>query len=91
MRIDAIDIEEHILDKIETKHAVTFEECEEVCRSPRPHIRRVRDRILQVFRRTDAGRYLIVLVAQRFAVCWVISARDMNASERRLYERQTGR
>ena len=39
MRIDAIDIKERILDKIETKRTgSTFEECEEV-RDPPPRAR----------------------------------------------------
>lgn len=47
MRIDAIDIEVPILDKIESKHGVTFEECEEAALSPHRRIRPRDARALQ--------------------------------------------
>jgi hypothetical protein len=92
MRIDAIDIEEHILDKIETKHGVTFEECEEVVFSRARRVRRSKRELFKVFGPTSAGRYLLVLVASSdLSYWWVVTARDMTRSERRHYDRSIGR
>ena len=88
MRIDAIRIEPHILEKIEAKHGVLFEEVEEACFSHHKHIRRVRRDVVLVLGRSAHGRHLAVLLARGAKEFWVVSARDMNLSERRLYGRQ---
>jgi hypothetical protein len=44
--------------------------------------------LFQVLGRTASGRYLAVLLAPGANEFWVVSARDMNLSERRLYGRQ---
>ena len=41
--IESLEIDDHILDKIETKHGVTFGEVEEACLSDKRHIRRSRE------------------------------------------------
>jgi len=33
LRIESLEIDDHILDKIESKHGVSFEEAEEACLS----------------------------------------------------------
>jgi hypothetical protein len=42
-RIEALEIDDHILDKIETRHGVAFVEVEEACLSWRRHVRRGRE------------------------------------------------
>jgi uncharacterized DUF497 family protein len=41
--IESLEIDDHILDKIESKHGVTFEEAEEVSLSDQRHVRRGRE------------------------------------------------
>ncbi|HZS00925.1 MAG TPA: BrnT family toxin [Chloroflexota bacterium] len=89
-RIEALDIDDHILDKIESRHGVSFEEAEEACYSEERHVRRGRDGLYKVFSRTDAGRLLLVVLADQGRGVWrVVTARDMTSQERRLY-RQAG-
>jgi len=88
-RIDALEIDDHILDKIESKHGVTFEEVEDVCLSPASHQRRVRSRVILVLGQTRHGRYLAAIVAWRYPAYFVVSAREMELHERRLHARQT--
>ena len=49
MHIESLEIDDHILDKIETKHGITFEEVEEACLSDRRHIRRSREGLYKLF------------------------------------------
>jgi len=42
LRIESVEIDDHILDKIESKHSISFYEIEEACFSTRRHIRRGR-------------------------------------------------
>lgn len=91
MRIEALWISDAVLEKIEAKHAVQESEVDEACRSDLRHVRRGRDGCYKVFSRTDAGRYLlVVLYPQREGVCAVGTAREMATSERRLYESARG-
>lgn len=39
MRIEALEIDDHILDKIESGHGISFREAEEACYSQRRHVR----------------------------------------------------
>ena len=55
-----VHIEEHILDKIESKHGVAFEEVQEACQSGSRHVRRVRERRYLVLARTESGRLLAI-------------------------------
>ena len=80
-----------ILDKIEAKHGVTWEEVEEVFAN-RPRLFRFlkADQYSEpryyALGRTSAGRYLtVVFVPVTPNQAKVISARDMDASERRRY------
>ena len=63
MRIEALEIDDHILDKIEVKHGVPFDEVEEACYSDRRHIRRGRDGLYKVFSQSEAGRYVLIVLA----------------------------
>lgn len=91
MRIEALQIDDHILDKIESKHGVPFREVEQACYSRRRHVRRGRAGLYKVFSQTDAGRFLLVVLADIGAGVWkVVTVRPMTDRERRLYRRQMG-
>ena len=91
MFIEILDIDDTILDKIESKHGVAFEEAAEVCESGEHHARRGREGFYEIYGRTDAGRYLLVVLAYRGSGRWnVVTARDMTQQERRLYRRMRG-
>ena len=89
--IEAIEIDDAILDKIESKHGVTLEEAEEACFSEEWHVRRGREGLYKVFSRTDAGRYLLVVLVDRGHGVWkIVTARQMSIQEQRLYRRTVG-
>ena len=88
-RIDSIDIDPHILDKIEVKHGVGWEEVEEVCYTRRHVQRQGRKEILQVFGQTYAGRYLVVLLAQHAHIWKVVTARENGGGRRHFPMRST--
>jgi uncharacterized DUF497 family protein len=85
-RIDAIDIDPHILEKIESKHGASWEEVEQVCYARRHVQRQGRKEILQIFGQTYAGRYLVVFLAEHAHIWKVVTARDMEDEERRWYQ-----
>ena len=90
-RIEAIEIDDHILEKIETKHGVTLHEAEEACLYERRHVRRGRDGLYKVFSRTQAGRYLLVVLVDLGLGVWkIVTAREMSEQEQRLYRRAAG-
>jgi hypothetical protein len=57
LRIDALEIDDHVLDKIESRHGVPFDEVEEACYSQHRHVRRGRQGLYKVFSQTEAGRH----------------------------------
>lgn len=82
---------DEILAKIEHKHRVSADEVEEVLYK-RPKLRRIErghvkgEDVYVALGRTEAGRYVSVFfVRKRENRALVISARDMDAKERRLY------
>jgi uncharacterized protein len=90
-RIEALDIDDHILDQIESRHGVSFEEAEEACSSDERHVRRGRDGLNKAVSQTDAGRYLLVVLADQGRGVWkTVTARDMTPQERRLYRQVAG-
>lgn len=90
-RIEAIEIDDHILEKIESRHGVAWQEAEEACYSELRHIRRGRGGLYKVFSRTEAGRYLLVVLVELGGGVWkVVTAREMTDQEQRLYRRATG-
>lgn len=91
LNVEALEIDDHILAKIEAKHSVTFEEVEEAIGCDRPHVRRGREGLYQWFGRTDAGRPLFIVLAGKGAGVWrIVTAREMTERERRLYEEHGG-
>ena len=91
LRIEALEVDDHILDKIESRHGVPFHEVEQACYSPQRHVRRGRTGLYKVFSQTEAGRHLLVVLVDRGSGVWrVVTAREMTDQERRLYRRATG-
>ena len=87
MRFDALEIDDHILDKIESRHGVTLDEAEEVCLGV-PRVRRGREGLYLIYGQTDAGRYLLVVLADAgLGIGRVVTAREMTVAERRLFGR----
>lgn len=90
-RFEAIEIDEYILDKPESKHNVSFAEACEACYSDQRHVRRGQEGLYKIFSRTEGGRYLLVVLAERGAgTCKLVTAREMSQQERRLYRRSVG-
>ena len=90
LRIESLEIDDHILYKIESKHHVSFTEVEEVCLSDRRHIRKGREGLYKVFSQTVAGRYFLVVLVNLGRGNWrVATAREMTHAERRLYNKVT--
>jgi uncharacterized DUF497 family protein len=91
LRIESLEIDDLVLDKIESKHGVTFEEVEEACLSEKRHVRRSREGLYKLFSQTAAGRYILVVLVNLGRGCWkIVTARGMTDSERRLYSKATG-
>ena len=89
MRIEALDIDEEILEKIASKHGIQLYEAEEACFSIERHVRREREGLYKVFGRTEAGRYVLVVLADRGSGRFmIVTAREMRQNERRLYRRK---
>ena len=93
MKISEIVWLQKIIDKIEVKHALSREEVEEVFAN-KPHYRFVEagdvdgEPLYAALGRTDAGRYVIALfIFKSGNRALIISARDMDRKERRLYGR----
>jgi len=91
LRIESLEIDDRILDKIEKSHGVKLEEAEEVCLSEQRHVRRGKEGFYKVFGRTVAGRYILVVLVHKGGGDWkVATARQMTDSEKRLYRREIG-
>jgi len=89
--IESINIDDHILEKIESKHKILFADIEEVCYSENYHVRKGRDGLYKVFGKTLAGRHLlIVLVDKHFGDWKIVTARAMTENEKRLYKKVVG-
>lgn len=90
-RIEALDIDDHILDKIESKHGIGFDEVQEACHSVRRHVRRSKEGLYKLFSQTESGRYVLVVLVDLGGGSWkVVTAREMTDHERRLYLRAVG-
>lgn len=88
LRIEVLEIDPHIEDKLASKHGVTVEEVEEVCES-RFRPLRLRAGLYALLGTTDAGRYLVVILAPKGGGAWkVVTARDMQPDERRRFRRK---
>jgi uncharacterized DUF497 family protein len=88
LQVEKIEIDEAILEKIESKHRVSFEEVEEACFSQWRHIQRGRLGVYKLFGRTEGGRLLFVVFVDLGGRVWkVVTARPMTVAERRIYQR----
>ena len=94
MVIRKIIWKDQFVEKLARKHSVTVIEAEEIL-SAKPHIRRMSkgrvkdEHVYAAFGQTEAGRYLIVFYILKLSGAILpISARDMDDSERKYYERQ---
>lgn len=88
LRIESLEIDDHILDKIEAKHDITFEEVEGACQSEKRHFRRSREGLYKLFSQTTAGRYILVVLVNLGRGDWkIVTAREMTNDERQLYNR----
>lgn len=91
LRIEALEIDDHILDKIESRHGVSFTEVEEACLSETSHVRRSREGLYKLFGQTAAGRYILVVLVNLGRGIWkVVTAREMTDGEKRQYTKAMG-
>lgn len=89
--IESLEIDDHILDKIESKHNVTFHEIEDACLSEKRHVRKSKEGLYKLFSQTGAGRYVLVVLVDLGSARWkVVTAREMGDSERQLYRKSIG-
>ncbi len=94
MRISDIIWLPQIIDKLEWKHHVSPYEAEEVL-FDNPLYRKLQkghipgEDLYSAFGKSDAGRYLIIFFIYKSSrEALIISARDMDDKERRLYDRR---
>ena len=88
--IETLEVDDHILEKIETKHGVTLDEAEDVCYSDSHHVRKGRTGLYKVFGRTTAGRFILVVLAHKGRGDWkVVTAREMTENETKLFREAT--
>jgi uncharacterized DUF497 family protein len=91
LRIESLEIDDHVLEKIEDNHHVRFEEVEEICLWEQRHVRRGREGLYKVFGQTTSGRYILVVLANKGGGDWkVATARLMTDTEKRLYKKAIG-
>ena len=78
LQIESLEIDDHILEKIELKHNLSFSEVEEACFSDRVHARKDREGLYKLFGRTSAGKYILVVLVNLGDGIWkVVTAREM--------------
>jgi uncharacterized DUF497 family protein len=86
--IESLEIDDHILEKIENVHGVRFNEAEEVCLSEQHHVRKSRGGLYKVFGQSNAGRYILVVLVHKGKGDWkVATARPMAEREKRLFKK----
>lgn len=87
-----LGISERIEAKLWSKHRVSFYEVKEVMEDPARQSWKGRssDRypVLEVVGRTEAGRYLLVVLKLKPNGAWVMSARDANSAEKKRYTKR---
>jgi uncharacterized protein len=94
MRITRIVWKDYFVDKLATKHRVSILEAEDVLLS-NPYIRKIGkgnvkgEDVYGAYGQSEEGRYLIIIYIRKTnGSALPISARDMDASERKYYDRQ---
>jgi len=95
MRIDDIVWLPHFVDKLAWKHQVSLEEVEEVLLFGNARYRKVQkghvpgENLYAAYGRTLAGRYLVIFFVYKLTrEALIISARDMDAKEKRQYAKK---
>lgn len=89
--IESLEIDDNILDKIERKHGIAFNEIEEACLSDKRHVRKGKEGLYKLFSQADAGRYILVVLLNLGDSNWkVVTARELTDSERQLYKKSIG-
>lgn len=90
MQVEELVWHEQVVEKIQHKHRVTQTEVKEVFFSGTPHFRGAGG-VAYAFGQTQAGRYLFIVfkpLGQRRAE--IITAREMNPTEKRYYKKRKG-
>ncbi len=87
-RIDGFIWLEWVIEKLLTKHGVSPEEVEEAFSNQPYKILRAPDGKYRLYARSDNGRYLFIVFSWQGRLARIISARDMDDAERRLYSRK---
>lgn len=88
MQIDELIWDEKNIAHI-SRHNIIPEEVEEVCNSGVAHVTKSRNKTLRLLDQTDAGRYLAIFLADKGKhKFYVVTARDADKSERRLYKKR---
>lgn len=94
MRISEIIWLDDVVDKIEVKHHVTQREVEEVFEI-KPKVKKMRrgyfrgEDVYRVLGKTEVGRYLTVFfIHKRIDKALILSARDMDEKERKIYAKK---
>ncbi len=82
-----------IIEKLETRHNVEQDEVRQVLRgSPRFRFvekgHRPGENVYAASGQTEAGRYLVVFVYKKDKRAMILSAREMDARERKTYEKK---
>ncbi len=91
LRIESLEIDDHILEKIECKHDIEFDEVEEVCAAENHHVRRGKEGLYKDFGQTNSGRYILVVLVNKGRGQWkIVTARSMTDNERKLYKQAIG-
>ena len=88
--VSSIRWTEHSIEHI-ARHAISPREVEEACFNEleSPYVRSGKDNLHYVFGRTDAGRFVFIVVKfERHGQVNVITARDMNDWEKEYYIRR---
>ena len=78
-----------VIEKLQVKHNVTPEEVAEAYFNRQKQVKRGSDDIYYVYSQTHAGRYLLVVLADKGDEGYkVVTGRDMDQAERRYFQRR---
>jgi hypothetical protein len=88
LRFLTFDISDYILEKVAIKHGLRPEEVDEAFYNPDMRVRRTGFDVYRLFSQTEAGRYVLLIAANRGHGHWQIAtAREMTQRERRFFQR----
>lgn len=89
MRINSLNWDEETAEHLWSRHRVRPQEAEQVVFSRTKVVFQARDGRYLILGRTDAGRYLLVVVENLHGgACDLVTAREMTKKERRRYSEQ---